>query len=164
MSEDGFDGWDLEPDQCDHTVRCLLKPGHKGPHRYKPRYVRPAPDIAADPGVNAAAIQADPRDTSEWAQWAVLPRTGSQRLAVLDFIIGRGEEGATHQEIRDGIVTDAGGQLSYSSSTTRPQELEKGGWIMDSGMRRETRAGNPAIVWVLSEEGRWKLKNLGDED
>lgn len=152
-----FDSYDLEDTQCTHIARCVLEAGHKGVHRYKVRSVRRRPDLAANPGADHAAIQRDPRDTAEYAKWSVMPKTGSQRLAVLEFIIDRGETGATHQEIFQQL------HLSYSAATTRSQELEQGGWIVDSGRRRDTIAGNPAIVWVLSEEGRWRLKELDRE-
>lgn len=46
------------------------------------------------------------------------------------------------------------GHIERPSAGNRRGELVTGGWVIDSGRRRPTRSGQPAVVWVLSAEGR----------
>jgi hypothetical protein len=173
----------------DHPeVRCEAPEGRHTEHYARPEWLWPNPEVQAqqariapmsptdrqrqmtamaqairagrrelrdDPTVLAGALQREPRDTSRAALYATMPRTGTQRWEALLYIRDQGERGATHEEIR--LRFD----WSYSASTTRPQELEMGEWIEDSGRRRRTTRGQDAIVWVLSAEGRRKLTALG---
>jgi transcription initiation factor IIE alpha subunit len=61
---------------------------------------------------------------------------------VYDFINRVG--GATDEEIEEA--------LSISGNTVRPTRgsLVKDGFIVDSGLERLTKAGNPAIVWRVA--------------
>lgn len=43
------------------------------------------------------------------------------------------------------------GWLHQSASAAR-NTLMKDGWIIDSGVRRNTPQGNPAIVWIINKE------------
>lgn len=90
-------------------------------------------------------------DTSREASLAVMPRTGTQRMDVLEFIVAAGDEGAIDEEIRNGIG------IRYSSGCARRKELELGGWICDSGRTRPTETGNDSIVWVLTSKAREEL-------
>lgn len=62
-----------------------------------------------------------------------------------------GEIGCTDQEIEQSL------SIRPSSASTRRAELEKGGWIEDSGLRRKTPAGNEAIVWRVTDAAKAKL-------
>jgi hypothetical protein len=42
----------------------------------------------------------------------------------------------------------------HASVSARVNELANAGWIVDSGQRRATRSGQPAIVWVASEAAK----------
>lgn len=87
--------------------------------------------------------------TQRKAAILVYPRTGTQRRKVLDYVAAEGERGATDEEIA--------AALGMLANTERPRrvELEEGGWIADSGLRRKTAAsGSDAAVWTLTEEGR----------
>ncbi len=87
-------------------------------------------------------------DTERTAALMVAPRTGSQRARVLDRLKDVGPIGATDYELwRSGI-----GARPHVPATRR-EELIADGWpIRDSGLRRVTDTGSPAIVWVLEPE------------
>lgn len=107
----------------------------------------------SDPALNTVgALRRDPHDTEVDAAFAIVPASGSQRMRVLEAIVRQGEEGRTDDEIQ----TETG--LSHQSESPRRWELVKGGWIEDSGLRRTTASGQPAIVWVLTAEGRIRLR------
>lgn len=82
------------------------------------------------------------RDTRRAALLKIAPRTGTIRRRVLNEIVSRGKEGLTDDEIAE--------RLDLSPNTARPRrvELVEGFWIADSGLRRESFYGNPAIVWA----------------
>ncbi len=88
-------------------------------------------------------------DTEREAAALVAPRSGSQRAKVLEAL--RLEpSGLTDNELHY-----AHGIGAYPHvAGTRREELISDGWaITDSGRRRRTRAGSPAIVWVLKSDG-----------
>lgn len=61
-----------------------------------------------------------------------------------EVIYEGGVEGATADEV---TVAAADGRQYHQ----RPGELEKKGYIVDSGRRRKTRFGKDAIVWIAKE-------------
>lgn len=91
------------------------------------------------------------RETELAAAYAVTPKSGGARAQVLDAIAAADYWGRTDQELED--------QLGMNRPTpgNRRGELVRGGWVRDSGVRRPTHAGNPAVVWVLTDEGRARL-------
>lgn len=104
-----------------------------------------------DPTVNLAGKQHAPArtlDTERAAAELVTPRTGTQRARVLDYIGEAGQRGATDEEVAAG--------LGMLANTERPRrvELEEGGWVRDSGRRRDTASGTAAVVWELTIVGR----------
>ncbi|MFZ2492119.1 MAG: hypothetical protein WA208_11590 [Thermoanaerobaculia bacterium] len=83
-------------------------------------------------------------DTSRDAATAVQKRVRLQRAEVLDCIRGAREYGRTWDEIV--------GVLDCSPTANgRITELRDGGDIVDSGRRRLTRRGSPAVVWIARE-------------
>jgi len=80
-------------------------------------------------------------ETSHAAAARVLPNTGTQRAKVLDFIRARYPDGATDDEMQEGLG------LRHQSQTPRRNELARDGWIEDSGVKRSTGTGADAIVW-----------------
>ena len=93
------------------------------------------------------AIISNLSKTSLRAAIRAYPRSGSIRLKVYTFIIRRGLDGATDQEI---AIT-----LQISENTVRPtrKTLEIDGFVRDSGLTRKNRNGNDCIIWRASEEG-----------
>lgn len=108
---------------------------------------RPTRHVPSRPDENVVGVMpSQPMDTSEAAAWAVLPRTGTQRMTILEWLVARGDQGGTDEETRLALG------MRYSSVTTRRDELRKGGWVKDSGARRATTSGESAAVWVVTEK------------
>lgn len=85
--------------------------------------------------------------TSRAAGDRVLPNAGTQRRMLLDFIVARGNDGATDEEAQR--------RLSMSANTQRPRrrELEQSGLVENSGRTRLTTARRKAVVWVVVASG-----------
>lgn len=90
-------------------------------------------------------------DTARAARLAVLPRSGTQRRKALRAVCARyttAGEGLIDEEIES--------RCGFAGHVPRRLELVEGGWLIDSGERRPTRAGSPATVWVPTEKAlRW---------
>lgn len=99
-------------------------------------------DMFNQPQRQHTYLPSRPTDTQVAAALAVSPKTPTQRQRVLDLIRDRGVGGLTDEEI--------GYALSLSQNSVRPRRLElvEAGLVEDSGRRRATVGGNPAIVWV----------------
>lgn len=82
--------------------------------------------------------------TSRAAAKKILPRSGTQRRLVYDVIAGTNDYGATDDELE--LMTS----LRPNSLHPRRGELADAGFIVRSGRKRKTRAGNDADVWVLA--------------
>ena len=94
------------------------------------------------PGDKPHAATPGRRETSRAAARAILPKTGTLRRKVYDFIAWNRGFGATDGEIQ--------ATLNMAGSTERPRrkELEDAGWVRDSGRTRKTGSGHDAIVWL----------------
>lgn len=110
--------------------------------------------IADDPGADHAYLEREARRTARLAALRAMPRSGTQRRKVLALIRRKGLYGATDEEMQEILG------MHHNSQTPRRKELEEGDWIIDSGRTRQTLSDTPAIVWVLSENGTRKLKEL----
>jgi transcription initiation factor IIE alpha subunit len=77
----------------------------------------------------------------------VLPRTGSLRRKVYEYILAQGLRGATDQEIESTLKIDG--------NTVRPTRISlwKDGYIIDTGTTRKNNNDNDCIVWRTVEEG-----------
>lgn len=86
-------------------------------------------------------LRRDAPDTSVQAEQRNLPREGTQRWRVLLLLQAAHPDGLTDEEMQT--------QLGMNANTQRPRrvELVRDGWLEDSGYRRPTRGGDPAIVW-----------------
>ena len=91
--------------------------------------------------------------TERLAAVLVYPRSGTKRLAVLEYLVERGDTGATDEEISLGL------SMRLYTAAPRRHELVGDGWLEDSGRTRRTTTGTPATVWVLTAAGRaqWPL-------
>lgn len=107
-------------------------------------------DLSARPDPARNAIGRFPqgaRDTALAAAIRVAPRSGTQRAAVLEAIT-RSANGVTDYELWE--LHRIGARPHVPA--TRREELIADGWpIIDSGQRRSTDTGSPAIVWTLKE-------------
>lgn len=83
--------------------------------------------------------------TSRLAAESALPRSGTTRWQVYQYILGRGHDGATDQEIEAFLHIDG--------NTVRPSRklLEQDGLIINSGITRKNKKGNKCIVWKAVE-------------
>lgn len=107
-------------------------------------------DGLADPTVNAAGADHG-RETERAAALAAMPRTGTNRMRALAAMALAGGDGLTDYELAEQT------RIYLYSIAPRRVELLKGGWVRDSGHRRETPNGTPAVVWVLTEAGAARL-------
>jgi transcription initiation factor IIE alpha subunit len=90
---------------------------------------------------NKVIIAHNAKQTSRDAANRVYPKSGSIRLAVYEFLIRRGLEGATDQEIES--------NLNLDGNTVRPtrKTLEQDELIINAGLTRANHNGNQCIVW-----------------
>lgn len=89
------------------------------------------------------AIHKNAQETSRIAASNVLPKTGTKRRQTYELIKDSGMFGLCDHEIEEKT-----GWLHQSASSIR-NGLMRDGWIKDSGQRRTTPSGNPAIVWII---------------
>jgi len=85
-------------------------------------------------------------ETEQQAAMFVRPRTGTQREAVLNELIKAHPRGLTDDEIGELLP------LYVNTGAKRRNDLKNQGWVEDSGERRSTQTGSPAVVWRLSPE------------
>lgn len=75
---------------------------------------------------------------------SIKPMASTLREQVLAFIENRGNGGATDDEVE--AVTG----MRHQTASARRRELVLKGLVRDSGLRRETRSGRNATVWVVT--------------
>lgn len=83
-----------------------------------------------------------PRDTSLDAATEIRSEAATLRGEVFRYILGRGEQGATDEEIQEAL------EMAGNTERPRRRELEAEGRIFDCGKRRHTKTGRKAAVWV----------------
>lgn len=84
-------------------------------------------------------------ETSKAAAGKMTTAATTQAARVYAFIVQRGLEGATDQEIQDGLG------LTGDSERPRRRGLQKIGLINDSGKTRKSPAGRDSVVWISKE-------------
>jgi hypothetical protein len=102
------------------------------------------------PAANQAKLARHATDTSRAAADLVRPRSGTQRMRVLEALIR--SDGLTDLE----IAIEVG--LQENSERPRRIELVEAGWVRDSGQRRATNGRAEAIVWALTERAHDELR------
>lgn len=118
---------------------------------------RPLSDPAA---TVPAPHHAGASDTEKAAAWAMMPRAGTLRAEALEALVAAA--GSPLKGYTDAELAKHTGRYLYSIAPRRT-ELAAGGWIEDSGRRRDTPNGHQAIVWVLTAAARARL-GLTDEE
>lgn len=85
--------------------------------------------------------------TSIQAAWKALPKSGSMRRKVYEYILFQGLRGATDQEIERALHIDG--------NTIRPTRISlvRDGFIIDTGTTRKNDHNNECIVWRSIQEG-----------
>lgn len=108
------------------------------------------PDEKALPGPARSMVghyRKDGPATMEQAAHLVYPRSGSDRLRVLVFIVENEAEGATDWEIEQHL------RMKHQTASARRRELEKDGWLEPTGKTRPTDTGTPAQTYRVTEQG-----------
>lgn len=85
--------------------------------------------------------------TSILASEKALPKSGTKRRLVYDYIERCGLRGATDDEIQ--------ATLGIEGNTVRPTRggLVEDGYIIDTGTTRKNKHGNECIVWRCADQG-----------
>ena len=96
---------------------------------------------------NRVAVSGRAQRTSLLAAEKALPKSGTKRRMVYDFIERCGMRGATDDEIAT--------TLGIDGNTVRPTRggLVEDGYIIDTGTTRKNKHGNECIVWRCAEQG-----------
>ncbi len=96
---------------------------------------------------NRVRVASSAQRTSILAAEKALPRSGTKRRRVYDYIVNRGLHGATDDEIQEALGIDG--------NTVRPTRggLVEDGHIIDTGTTRKNKHGNECIVWRCAEQG-----------
>jgi predicted transcriptional regulator len=83
-------------------------------------------------------------DTSKAAATEARSKTMLIRAQVLSYLRTRGSIGCTDEEMQE--------LLGLPQNTQRPRRVElfQRGLIIDSGVRRKTKSGRTAVVWVAT--------------
>jgi hypothetical protein len=84
------------------------------------------------------------RDTSVQAASLIERRVAGIARTVLAYVSSCGTTGATDEQISQGTG------IPENSARPRRLALVRAGFLRDSGQRRLTKGGNPAIVWVAT--------------
>jgi len=84
-------------------------------------------------------------DTSEAAAESIKGFAGSLRYRILQYILSRGQEGATDDEIERFFG------MRHQTVSARRRELVQQGHIETSELRRRTSSGRTATVWKAVE-------------
>ena len=82
------------------------------------------------------------KETSRKAGQDALGRSGTQRRRIYDAVFLAGSQGLTADELGDKLG------LPPQSVSARVNGLHADGHLADSGLRRKTKWGHDAIVWI----------------
>lgn len=105
--------------------------------------------LFAEPGKRVAVLakleppSAAGSETSQAAARSMRRPAPRYREQVLYFIARQGAAGATSDEVQAALG------LSHQNGSARVSELAKYGFVVDSGVRRVTRSGRKAVVYVV---------------
>ena len=91
------------------------------------------------------------RATSREARRNLAGAMPTLRQQVYDFLIARGREGATDEEMQQAIP------MNPNTQRPRRRELEQALMILDSGRKRKTESGSNAVVWVVKDHVQREL-------
>jgi hypothetical protein len=96
---------------------------------------------------NSVIIANNAQRTSIAAAEKVLPKTGSLKRKVYEFILNQGLRGSTDQEIEKTLQIDG--------NTVRPTRISlvRDGYLIDTGTTRKNQHNNECIVWRAVKEG-----------
>lgn len=117
---------------------------------------RPCPRRLSNPATKRiGGFRKDDRATSRAAAISQYPRSGSNKLRVLEEFVAAGSRGLTHGELTERLSP---GNVATSTWRSRADELEDGGWLVDSGFVRPSPSGRPSTVWILSDAAKQEIQ------
>lgn len=90
-------------------------------------------------------------NTQQQAQQSIVLTSKQLRARIFEFIMKRGAEGATNEEVSELLG------IRIQTVCARRNELFKKHLIVDSGVRRDTRSGRSASVWIVPDSVRAAL-------
>ncbi len=102
----------------------------------------PLPDVRGD--IGPAPTHHPGTDTERVSADLIRPRAGTLRARALTALQAAEPYGLTDDELAEAT------EVYLYSIAPRRVELTKRGWVMDSGNRRTSSHGRPAVVWVLT--------------
>lgn len=111
------------------------------PCKLEPRPTKPEPVGNTRP----ATHRNDPQ-TSRAAARSIAHITGDGQQAALDAIAAAWPDGLTDDELAARTGMDR-----YTIAPRRG-EIARKGWVRNSGRRRSNQKGNPATVWILTDD------------
>lgn len=86
-----------------------------------------------------------PTETSLQAHESQKDKAPNDGARILQFIAASTATGCTCDEVETLL------QFSHQTASARIRDLSKGGFLVDSGLRRKTRTGRSATVWKASK-------------
>lgn len=98
-----------------------------------------------EPGEDVCASRHKGAETSEAAHERGRGGHEATRLQILEYVRGRGQLGATCEEISEAL------ELRYTTASARCSELLAAGDVVRIGATRPTSSGSPASVVVAKE-------------
>lgn len=117
-----------------------------------PKNIQPQADLFNDEPLHFVQDDTFPpfqshSETSFNAACEIAGKAGTLRRSVYELIHKMSPYGCTDEEIQD--------TLDMNPSTQRPRrvELVDKGLVIDSGRRRDTKAGIGAVVWAVVRHG-----------
>ena len=94
--------------------------------------------------------------TSAAAADTIGPHLQQLQARVMDFIQNCGDQGATDEEIQQGLA------MRPDTARARRCELRDARLVFDSGKTRETTAGRSATVWIVAAAGPGAIAAAGE--
>jgi hypothetical protein len=85
-------------------------------------------------------------DTRASAAVSIKPLRPNMLRQVFDFVVNRGDRGATDEEIAAGL------NMKESTARARRVELRDAGQVRDSLRRRRSCSGRLCVVWIATGE------------
>lgn len=85
-------------------------------------------------------------NTRATAAAAIAPMKPNMLRQVFDFVVNRGERGATDEEIAYALG------MRESTARARRVELRDNGQVRDSLRRRRSCAGRQCVIWIATGE------------
>lgn len=107
--------------------------------------------------IDAPVTPSSDDDTSANAARAALPMVGGLRRRIVYEVSRRmryPDGGATDDQLERLL------NRKHASVSAARNFLVNAGWLRDSGQRRTTESGRPAVVWVLTDFGQTHVVNL----